>query len=161
MLTSPNAGGNSLASEVLSLEVLRMLLNAKLSRTEMQLTYMPSGKITDYSCVIRGAQYGVSVTRALKFGGVFTRSDARALLEKKLFGIQQSTRNVCEERWSKQILHIFAFDVNVAALLAHEWHSSISAELKANTTVLITVTHCAQFVYFGAPRSLQLVRVNR
>ncbi len=85
--------------------MLRLLLGAKLSRTEMELEYYPRGKITDYSVQLRGQQYGVSVTRALKYRGTFTRTDARKLLEKKLMGVLQSTRTVMDERWSKQVTY--------------------------------------------------------
>jgi hypothetical protein len=81
---TPNAGGNSVSSEVMSFEILRLLLNAKLSRTEMELHYFPRGKITDYSCHIGGQCMGVSVTRALRYQGVFEPADAYKLLSKKV-----------------------------------------------------------------------------
>lgn len=47
---TPNAGGNSVMSEVLSYELLRCMYGAELLRTEMELEYWPlGGKITDYS----------------------------------------------------------------------------------------------------------------
>src|ERR1700759_1482358 len=53
MLASPNAGGSSIRSEALSMELLNRLLGAQISKTEMELAYSRShSPITDYSCVL-------------------------------------------------------------------------------------------------------------
>lgn len=49
MYHTPNAGGNSLWSEVVSLEILEAEFGAKLLRTEMEIEYNCECKITDYS----------------------------------------------------------------------------------------------------------------
>ena len=60
----------------------------------MEIEYWPEGsKKTDYSVMLYGRPIGVSVTRAMKFKGVFTEEDARVLLYKKLFGILVSSAN--------------------------------------------------------------------
>jgi hypothetical protein len=57
----------------------------------MELEYFPYGsKITDYSVRCFGRSIGVSVTRAMKFRGVFTIEDGVALLTKKLNGVNAS-----------------------------------------------------------------------
>ena len=59
-----------------------------LFQTEMEVDYFPEGgSITDYVCEMFDSKVGVSVTRAMKFGGgVFTEEDAEHLLNKKLKG---------------------------------------------------------------------------
>jgi len=94
IMDEPNAGGNSVWSEVLSLEVLYRMFGAKLVKTEMEIRYAPAGsKKTDYSCVIAGQKLGVSVTRAYKYRGVYTNEDAALLLHKKLYGVLASSQN--------------------------------------------------------------------
>merc|ERR1711902_303176 len=51
---------------------------------------------TDYSVKMSGEVIGVSVTRAMKYKGIFNRVDAEKLLRKKLFGINESTLGVTE-----------------------------------------------------------------
>jgi hypothetical protein len=87
MKNLPNAGGSSVWSEVLSLEILHMMFNAELIRTEMELEYQwENCKMTDYSAFLFGTRLGISVTRALKFRGNFDEEDAFELLTKKLEG---------------------------------------------------------------------------
>ena len=89
MLEVPNAGGNSVWSEALSMELLNNMYGAQLERTEMELEYeWQNCKITDYSVKMFGRTIGVSVTRALKFNGIFSEEDAFTLLKKKLEGIE-------------------------------------------------------------------------
>lgn len=67
ILNTPNAGGNSVWSEVVSCEVLSSLCRAVLHKTEMEIEYAPGSKITDYSVKVLNKDIGVSVTRAMKF----------------------------------------------------------------------------------------------
>ena len=84
---TPNAGGNSVESETLSFEMLKKSFNAKLLKTEMEVSYWPmGGSITDYVCYMFDSIIGVSVTRAMKYNGEFTYEDANKLLVKKLKG---------------------------------------------------------------------------
>src|SRR5688500_4139777 len=66
-------------------------------------------KKTDYSCRIDGVGVvAVSVTRALKHRGTFTRQDAYELLYKKLRCVQGSNQNVCSQhKWERQLLHVW------------------------------------------------------
>lgn len=69
ILEEPNAGGTSRWSEALSFEIIFTIFNAKLLNTEMQIKYANTSKKTDYSVEIFGSILGVSVTRAMKYGG--------------------------------------------------------------------------------------------
>jgi len=140
MLNSPNAGGNSMASEVLSFEVLSRLMRARLQKTEMEIKYYPAhSKITDYSIAIDGITYGVSVTRAMKFRGIFTEIDAEKLLRKKLYGVVVSSNNVCTPyKWEKQILHVWAQHEYIASIVADVF-AQMEESLRTTTLVLITI----------------------
>lgn len=147
ILQLPNAGGNSVSSEVMSYELLRMMFNAQLSRTEMELEYFPHGsKITDYSVTLNGEAIGVSVTRAMKFRGTFNARDAQALLNKKLYGVCASSRAVVQETWKKQILHVFAEHEYVAEELKRAF-DELDFDTKSNTVVLCTVTSNARWIF--------------
>jgi len=149
--TLPNAGGTSVNSEALSFEVLRRMFNARLHATEMELQYWPeNSKITDYSVVIQQRKFGVSVTRAMKFGGgLFTEEDATRLLTKKLFGVVESTKAVIAPfKWKKQILHVWAQTNQIAAMLRTVYDTLIPTEMRSNTVVVVTVATNADWVFF-------------
>ncbi|XP_066273429.1 AAC-rich mRNA clone AAC4 protein-like [Branchiostoma lanceolatum] len=134
----PNAGGNSVYSEVLSCELLYRLFGAQLLKTEMEVTYFPQGgALTDYTCRLFGVQVGVSVTRAMKFRGDFDREDAEKLLMKKLTGVINATQNTMES-WDKQILHVWTPSKHVARVVTVTYHT-LPTDVKANTVVLVTV----------------------
>jgi len=145
--TTPNAGGSSLFSEVMSFEVLRRTLQAKLLKTEMELTYnWPNSKITDYSVHLFNQIYGVSVTRAMKYKGKFKLIDAELLLTKKLKGVICSSQNVTDN-FFKQILHVFAQNVQAAKCLKVAFRK-LHPDLKFNTVVVVTVVNDADWIFF-------------
>ena len=138
---SENAGGSSLCSEVMSLQVLHECEGADLYKMETEVTYDVEGKITDYIALIDGDKVGVSVTRAYKgpSNTDYTAQDATDLLEKKLAGINESTQNVsAEDAWVKQVLHIWTLQPDWVDVLEGAY-SDLAAELKADTIVLVTV----------------------
>jgi hypothetical protein len=138
MAMTPNAGGNSVKSEVLSYEMLQKCFNAKLDKTEMEIEYFPhGGSITDYTCRMFGFKLGVSVTRAMKYRGNFTMEDADYLLYKKLNGVENSTRNTLD-KWHKQVLHIWATSFSVAKAIIRSYFL-LPKYMKSNTVVLLTV----------------------
>jgi hypothetical protein len=167
MLNTPNAGGNSVASEVMSFELLTTMYRATLLKTEMEIDYLFWGcSITDYSVkVLDQYKLGVSVARAMKYNGVFDRfvccfsslcccclslliplpslcsEDAMRLLTKKLRGVIASTENAAcgKDRWSKQILHIWAEKKYVADVVYDVYQNEIDECLRANTLVIVTV----------------------
>ena len=145
MLALPNAGGSSLLSEALALELLARAFGASLEKTELELLYSHGSKMTDFAInLFGGYQLGVSVTRAYKWSrttahrpGELNVHEARQLLVKKLRGINASSKNVQNFRWTKQLLCVWAFSHRDATLL-EEMYAEMPAELRANTVMLIT-----------------------
>merc|ERR1711994_31570 len=86
---------------------------------------------------------GVSVTRAMKYKGIFNRVDAQKLLRKKLFGINESSLGVLEQdEWQRQILHIWATDEYVERILYEVFLELLftEPELVRDTLIMVTVT---------------------
>jgi len=136
-----------LYSEVMSFEVLRRTLQAKLLKTEMELTYThPNSKITDYSVIMFDKVVGVSVTRAMKYKGKFKLTDAEKLLSKKLMGVVCSTKNVTDQ-FHKQILHVWATNPAAVKVLRVAF-KKLSPELKSNTVVVVTVVNNAEWIFY-------------
>lgn len=148
MIDLPNAGGTSVFSEALSLEILQRAFNAKLEKTEMEIEYWPHGsKITDYSCKLWNQVIGVSVTRAFKHNGYYDRDDAQKLLHKKLFGVLMSTQNVLKQHaWKKQILHAVCPSQDVADLMQEEF-CKFPAKMIHNTVLLLSVCSNAEWIF--------------
>ena len=146
MKSLPNAGGNSVESEVLSYEMLYRCFGAQLHKTELEMSYFPEGgSITDYMCTMFETPLGVSVTRAMKYRGEFTFEDAQTLLYKKLKGVLNSTRNSLE-KWAKQVLHIWATSLEVTRILSTAYEF-LPQDLKANTVVLVTTAKACHDIF--------------
>lgn len=146
MLDTPNAGGNSIWSEVLSLEMLASEFGAKLQRTETEIEYDMQCKITDYSISVYGHHIGVSVTRLINFRDLptknckieFSAEEVNRLLVKKLFGINVSTKFVSDaHKWEKQILHVLTTSES-AAREVYAQYCMMDKELRANSIVLVS-----------------------
>lgn len=150
---SENAGGSSDESEVMSFEVLHACEGAALVKTETEVLYAPAddagaNSMTDILVAIGGRKIGVSVTRAYRpKTSPLTDSGLKALLEKKLAGINRSSERVLpEDRWAKQILHIFAVDQEAATAVDRVW-PTIATDLRADTIALVTTTRGGGFIY--------------
>eukprot|EP01027_Heterolobosea_sp_BB2_P001894 GEZU01002832.1.p1 GENE.GEZU01002832.1~~GEZU01002832.1.p1 ORF type:complete len:385 (-),score=85.39 GEZU01002832.1:656-1810(-) len=150
---TPNAGGNSVISEVLSFEILQACFGAQLSKTEMEIRYFPHGsKKTDYMVRIGGRSLGVSVTRAFNFisDDLFTIKQATKILEKKLFGVLCSTQNLvvddANDRFVQQILHVFCPSRRVARVV-RDAYRQLSSAFRKNTVVVITVAANANYIF--------------
>lgn len=138
LLNTPNAGGSSIISEALSLEFISRSFGAQLLKTEMEVSYWPTGgSITDYVAKIYDRVIGVSVTRAMKYDGNFSIDDAIRLLKKKLCGVIQSTANN-QEGWLKQILHIWATSTETANCVLRAWNL-LDDSFRSDTVVLVTI----------------------
>lgn len=154
---TPNAGGSSVWSEVMSFEVLRELFGATLERTETEIGYQwflggGNSKITDYSTRMFDQTIGVSVTRALRYGAVFELEDAVHLLTKKLDGVNQSTDGVIDpHKWTRQFLHIWAESPYIADVLTAAY-KKIDNDLRANTVVMVTVSRGGGEWLYRTPR---------
>ena len=145
---TPNAGGASVRSEVMSMEILKRAFGATLLATEMQAWYWPAhSPITDYVCTLNGETVGVSVTRAFHFvsSALFTAADARRLLAKKLQGVLNSTKAIVYPEFKRQVLHVFCRAQRVAELVLREYRS-LGCELRGNTVLFLTVCE-ADWIY--------------
>lgn len=139
---TPNAGGSSVLSEVFAYEQLARCELATLLKTETEIVYDQTGKITDLEVMVDGHKIGVSVTRAVAypFGSTYTLSAATTLITRKLEDIQLSTANVSDQdQWDKQILAILAWDGTAADTMAQAW-AALDPTVKADTIVVITTT---------------------
>ncbi len=155
LMFTPNAGGNSVESETLSFEMLKKSFNAKLLKTEMEVSYWPmGGSITDYVCNMFDSVIGVSVTRAMKYNGEFTFDDANSLLTKKLKGIVQSSRNSLV-KWDKQILHVWLLSDQNSKVTMDAWNE-LDSQLKGNTVLLITIAEKSNELFVNKDKSKKL-----
>jgi hypothetical protein len=146
--------------------VLHACHGAQLHKTEMEIEYFPAGgKITDFSIRLYDQQYGVSVTRAMKFRGTFTEKDGELLLTKKLNGIIESTRcsEVCsytpnntkkrllkcflQEKWKKQILFIWTQHEYITDVLRKSW-ATLPEDLKSNTLIMCACGYDNSRIFF-------------
>jgi len=149
LLCVPNAGGNSVFSEALSFEfikkIFKLTLNVSVSlkKTEMELVYVGGSKITDFSFTASSNKsFGCSVTRAFNYydlDSVYPDSAIERLLSKKLAGINESTRNVLNDQWDHQILHVWTTNVETAEAIKRVYDTKIDNDLKSDTLVIITV----------------------
>ena len=161
----PNAGGNSILSEVLSCELLERAFHAELLFTEMEIGYLPpSGKITDYSILLGDQVVGVSVTRAMSFAHRrFTLDAACQLLQKKLVGINMSTRRVMRSyAWGKQILHVWCQDTTCARMM-QEAFVHFDPAIRGETILMlsIAVNSKTQAVFLGCQQHHLLPRSSK
>lgn len=138
----PNAGGSSQLSEVFAFEQLARCELASLVKTETEIVYDTTGKITDLEVLVDGHKVGVSVTRAMTYpyGSTYTLDMANTLIQRKLSDILVSTANVsAQDQWDKQILAILAWDDQAADTMAQAWMMQ-TASVKADTIVIISST---------------------
>lgn len=140
---TPNAGGSSGLSEIFAYEQLARCEHASLLKTETEIMYDGTGKITDLEVEMSGQKIGVSVTRAQSYplGSPYTLSAASTLITRKLDDIQASTAHVSgADKWTKQVLAILAWDSAAADTMAQAW-TMADATVKADTIVIITTTN--------------------
>ncbi|CAO3648610.1 unnamed protein product [Cunninghamella echinulata] len=157
VLTTPNAGGNSIWSETLSVECLYRLFGAKVLYTEMELLYNHrSSPITDYACYFptpnnnnnnNNMVLGVSVTRAMAYRSLLTKKEATRLLIKKLKGVLLSSQNVMNCRFHCQILHIWV-QTGREASLVKQAYLKLPKYYYSNTVVMIAIINCPS-LFFG------------
>lgn len=153
MFDTANAGGSSTESETMSYEVLRYCEGATLLHTETEIAYQPpddsgANSITDLEVEIAGKKVGVSVTRAYRPSNLtLTDADVKALLVKKLEGINRSSMRVLpQDKWVKQILHVFSVNKAATDAIARTW-PTIDVAIRADTIVLVTQTTGGGFIY--------------
>lgn len=77
----------------------------------------------------------------------FTNEDAMRLLKKKLFGVIVSNKGVAEEdRWEKQILHIWVQNSNEALMLS-KCYQALHPKLRSNTIIIITIAGNHKWIF--------------
>ena len=139
-----NLGGSSVHSEIFAHEVLHRCELAKLIKSESKIIYKDKGgKKTDLLLQIDARKIGVSVTRAYHYPPTtpFTEAEAKTLLDKKLADLPRSKTNAAAgDAWSRSVLHILAYDKQYADAVQDAWQKSVSAAIKADAIVVVTVT---------------------
>lgn len=100
--------------------------------------------------------------RAMKFDAEYSAEDAKLLLWKKLSGIVMSSQNgdllkwsgvlmllfsvVPDNGWTKQILHVFALNEDIADIIQNEFEEAPD-QLKTNTILLVTICNNSDFIF--------------
>ena len=165
LLMSPNAGGSSANSESLSFEFLQACWGMTLVATELQARYTRRSSIVDYIASYQGTLVGVSVTRALCFKngmpqpGLFSYSDALALLSKKLLGLVDAQDAIIpDQAWERGIVHVWADGQQVALRLLRAAHV---ISLMSHTRAGQALAKCALVVTVCEPRSVMFRIVFR
>lgn len=142
ILTEGTVGGSSALSEALSYEVLARCEGATmLLASEGEVRYSsPTSKRTDFVAEF-DETIGVSVARAVIFPGTvpYTLAEAQRVIGGKLDDILDSSANVMNFAWDKQILAVMAWD-DVAADRVREAWDGFSPERRADTVVYVIVT---------------------
>jgi len=165
LLTTTNQGGShSSLSEAYSFELLNILLGNRidLDKTETEIEYNDEqSKITDYSFLtLAGERFGVSVTRAC--GKDFGANEALLLLNRKLHGVNESTKNVSDGHvWRKQLLHVWCESEVIAGLLKKCYEEVVEDSMKQDTFIFLTiVANGAQSdeIFYANKESTHLMR---
>lgn len=128
LLSTENAGGSSIESEVLSFEVLKRIMPYwELSTMEMSTTYASSGPITDFvarSHISPEQEISVSVTRIFGWSSnmKISKSALTPLLIRKLAGLRSATSRILPERRRGMILFIWVPDGTVEKNVHRVWN---------------------------------------
>lgn len=128
ILQTPNAGGDSIESEVLSFEVLKRIMPFwELSTMEMNTRYRSSGPLTDFvarSALRNDAEVSVSVTRVFGWNASMKISgrDLAPLLIRKLSGLRCATGRILPRRKRGMILFAWVPDGRVEKNVRRVWN---------------------------------------
>ena len=156
IMTEPNAGGASVVSEALSMELLHRRFGATDVTTEMAIQYWCNNwKKIDYIATIHGNRTGVSVTRAMGYpeADAFTAEDAKRLCYKKLHGLVVARAGISRScSYEKSILHCFCQNDRIAGLMKLAFEGLIGedelkndAEATLTGSIIIILTVCSNF----------------
>jgi len=152
LFDTPNAGGSSTESELMSEEILHYCDGAHFLKSETEIAYAPpdvdagGNIITDILVGFGADKVGVSVTRAYKPGGM-SDQEVHDLIAKKLDGINHSSARVLPaDKWVKQILHVFVDSQAASDAVGRVW-PTLDAPTRADTIVLVTHTTGGGFIY--------------
>jgi hypothetical protein len=143
MVTTPNAGGSSLYSEVFAYELLYRCDLADLVGTETEIQYTdPNSKKADMLVTIDGHPIGVSVTRAVTFpfGDPYTLDAATTLITRKLDDIESARQfAVPADHWDKSMVVTLAYDEQHADVFRQAW-DMLDAATRRDTIMVTFVT---------------------
>jgi len=126
-LNVDNAGGNSMISEMMSIEYFIRVFEAQDILLEMEVEYWIDYKMVDFVCTIpQFGRVGVSVTRAMGYPTPekFTYEKALGLLKKKLYGLIISRNGVTKKHsFYRSILHVWCQTPEIATFLRDAYAS--------------------------------------
>ena len=157
---TPNAGGSSFESEVMSFEILRYCEGATLLKTEKEIAYGPvvdggPTTITDLLIEIDGKKVGVNPIRVYKPSNQPqpTEADIKTSLEGKLNSIRGSSARVTPaDKWVKQVMHVYTVSqANADAVM--RVLPTIDPAIRADTIVMVTRSAGGGFLYCGTTRA--------
>lgn len=152
-LSVPNAGGSSMISEMLSIDMYSKAYGAKNFLLEMEVSYWIEYKMVDYVCTIGDVRIGVSVTRAMNYDDpeLFVEEDADRLLNKKLYGLIVSRNAVTKEHcFFKSILHVWCQTERIAKIMKQRFEmlDIDDFELDIKGVVVLHLTICSEkYIY--------------
>jgi hypothetical protein len=146
-LKIPNAGGYSIFSETLSIDLLALLFQATDFVGETQVQYRYHCKKVDYLCQIQSERVGVSVSRSAMYkeltdeNGDYTPGIAYRQLRKKLDGLMVARAGITKlHHYDRSILHIFCETQKIAQLLIAAFpKASKDKNVRDDVTLLVTV----------------------
>jgi len=143
-LTMDNAGGASVRSEALSIDLLEKLYDANNVLCEMEVQYDGHAwSMVDYLITISGKRVGVSVFRAMTGPNVkrttFSMEDARRLVRKKLCGLIVARNSVSKEhRFFRSVLHCIAQSPHAARMMKMALEE-VMETFETNLVAMITI----------------------
>lgn len=157
IFTEPNAGGKSINSEALSMEMLGTMWGAREVITEMALEYWnESWSKCDYLCSVPCGREGqrdlvaVSVTRAMAYPhpSGFNSDEALRLLKKKLKGLLVARKGLFGLDFRKSLLHVWCETEAIADEVQRVYEEVLEDELKGDAIVLLSVAENAEYVFY-------------
>lgn len=160
-----NAGGSSNISEALSMQYMYHTYGAVDFIPEMEAIYWVEYKMVDYIMTFPdGEKAGVSVTRAVSypFDEEFNLDKARALMERKLYGLIVARECISEEQsFLKSIIHVWCMNEQTAQNIEKAFVDIVEAdrvktesmgELPTYSDVSLICTVCSNlFIYTNRP----------
>ena len=144
VLCTRNAGGSSIWSEVIAMELLHRIFGAELLKTETTISYVRQSCIVDFIVSINQHRFGISVTRVMQLQRA---EQIQRLLVKKLKGLSQAIDHVSEaDAWERGLLHVLVTSSADAEIVASQF-TSLSPSFHRIATLLITVVHNAAWIF--------------
>ncbi len=148
ILNQPNAGGSSIWSEALAMEVLQRTLGCREVYSEMEIVYFNENwKKCDFITCLRSERIGVSVTRALLIGKLAPKNPDDLeiclyhFLQKKIHGLVVSRVGVDERfNFQQSVLFVWSPDRITTRLVKKLFHQ-LGPELTENIFLMIAETN--------------------